>query len=155
MTVTLGLDLSLTSSGMVVMKNRNLLDYRNPKTKPPRELEDRIDEICFAAVRMFKKHKPDLVVMEGGARGGKFVDLGIYHLAGHVRVELWKREAPMVFVPPTQLKKWATGAGNASKGQMLDAARDEWPECPNHDLADGWHLAQYGILNIDRLVSLA
>ncbi|KKN65036.1 hypothetical protein LCGC14_0485930 [marine sediment metagenome] len=42
------------------------------------------------------------------------------------------------------LKKWATGNGNASKGEMMDAYRERRGCDPlSHDEADAWWLLQY------------
>lgn len=155
MTVALGLDLSLASSGLVVMKNSRVVAWENPKTVPKMMLEERIDIIVRRCSWMFRHYKPDIVVMESGARGGKFVDLSIYHLAGVVRWKMWRFQAPIVFVPPTTLKKEATGSGNAKKPEMLAIAREFWPACPNHDVADGFHLATYGVVNIGDLLQPA
>lgn len=152
---TLGLDLSLTRPGLVVRGPRGVLEWRSTKDNNKLELEERIDNISRDVIQLWKKWQPDLVVMESGARGGNVVDLRIYHLAGVVRWRLWKRDAPLVFVPPNTLKLHATGDGGAGKPKMLEAARELWPECPHHDCADGFWLAHYGKSHYDELVSPA
>jgi Holliday junction resolvasome RuvABC endonuclease subunit len=151
----LGLDLSLTRPGLVVRGDRGVLDWRSTKDNNQLELEERIDNISRDVVQLFKIWQPDLVVLEGGARGGKFVDLKVYNLVGVVRWRLWKRQAPLIVVPPNTVKLHATGNGRASKPEMLEAARDIWPECPHHDCADGFWLAHYGQQHYHDLVSPA
>jgi Holliday junction resolvasome RuvABC endonuclease subunit len=48
----------------------------------------------------------------------------------------------MVVIAPGTLKKEATGNGRASKPEMLAKARETFPECPNHDVADAYFLAR-------------
>lgn len=65
----------------------------------------------------------DLVVLEGyafAARNSHAHALG--ELGGVIRLALHERRVPFVDVPPASLKKYATGKGNANKGEMLAAA---------------------------------
>ena len=59
--------------------------------------------------------------------------------------ELYKREKAVVEVPPSTLKKFVTGKGNAKKDQMMLAIYKRWgTEFDNNDAADAYALAQYG-----------
>lgn len=65
----------------------------------------------------------DLVLREGyafGAKGNAQYDLG--ELGGCVRVLLYCRKRPLLVVPPSVIKKLATGDGNAKKEAVLVAA---------------------------------
>jgi len=65
----------------------------------------------------------DLVVLEGlafGAKGNAMLDLA--GLAAVVRLALADCDRPFVDVPPSTLKKFAVGNGNAPKDEMLAAA---------------------------------
>jgi Holliday junction resolvasome RuvABC endonuclease subunit len=49
-----------------------------------------------------------------------------------------------IIVPPTVLKKYVTGKGNASKAQMMEGVAKKWgPQFDNDNLADAYALAQY------------
>lgn len=65
----------------------------------------------------------DLAVLEGYSFGSKGRALfGLGELGGVVRLELFRLGLRFVEVPPAQLKKYATGKGNAGKDEMLAAA---------------------------------
>ena len=75
--------------------------------------------------------------------------LALMELAAHETVV----QRPLRFVPvnPTQLKKFATGKGTASKLHMIDAAHKYFPEMArtvgirSHDEADALWILQWGI----------
>ncbi len=55
-----------------------------------------------------------------------------------------KHSIPLTAYPVGTIKKLATGKGNAGKVQMLDAAREKWPELniTCHDEADALWISQ-------------
>jgi Holliday junction resolvasome RuvABC endonuclease subunit len=66
--------------------------------------------------------------------------LRLAELGGAVRFMLYRRGIPFVVIGPTALKFFATGNGNASKQQMVDAARALGAEVANDNEADAWWL---------------
>jgi Holliday junction resolvasome RuvABC endonuclease subunit len=65
----------------------------------------------------------DLAVLEGysfGSRGNSAVSLG--ELGGVIRLELHDQMIPYVEIPPSCLKKYATGVGSGKKDGILQAA---------------------------------
>jgi Holliday junction resolvasome RuvABC endonuclease subunit len=72
--------------------------------------------------------------------------------------KMWERGINVEIVPPTALKKWATGKGNADKDRMHDAFQKEtgvnlWKimtpdkknvESPTADIVDAWALCKWG-----------
>jgi crossover junction endodeoxyribonuclease RuvC len=55
---------------------------------------------------------------------------------------LYDMEVPTVIVPPTSLKKYATGNGSASKERMVKAAQKEFTSSvTSDDIADALWLA--------------
>ena len=86
----------------------------------------------------------DLVVIEGysyGSKGRAVVNIG--ELGGVLRLWLYEYGPPYVEIPPSCLKRYATGKGNASKDDMLQAAvvRSGHTFCDNN-AADAWWLWQ-------------
>lgn len=86
----------------------------------------------------------DLVVLEGysyGSKGRAVVNIG--ELGGVLRLWLSEYGPAYVEIPPTCLKKYATGRGNASKDDMLQAAviRSGHTFADNN-AADAWWLWQ-------------
>jgi crossover junction endodeoxyribonuclease RuvC len=72
------------------------------------------------------------------------VDIG--ELGGVVRLALWEAKVPFVEIPPSCLKKYATGRGNAGKEDVLQAAviRSGHTFADNN-AADAWWLHQMGL----------
>lgn len=53
-------------------------------------------------------------------------------------IKLWCENSAIQFrgVSPSEIKKLATGKGNANKEAMITAARARWPECGDDNEAD-------------------
>lgn len=66
---------------------------------------------------------------------------------------LWCRDygATETGVAPMELKKWATGKGNAGKPMMIQAAQERWPhvEIIDDNHADALLLAAWGLENVE------
>lgn len=89
-----------------------------------------------------------LVVIEGYAYGIKagsaLVTLG--ELGGVLRDRLWAAGLHYLEVPPSNLKKYATGKGNASKDEVLAAAVHRSRRLlRTNDEADSWWLLQMAL----------
>lgn len=113
--IVVGLDLSLTATGYANDAGTGTLTAA-PKKGCARLalLRDLVSLECRDA---------DLVVVEGyafAARNSHAHALG--ELGGVIRLALHEAGVPFVDVPPASLKKYATGKGNANKGEMLAAA---------------------------------
>lgn len=64
----------------------------------------------------------DLVALEGysyGSKGRGVINIG--ELGGVIRLALHEASIPFVEIPPSCLKRYATGKGNASKDDVLQA----------------------------------
>jgi len=89
-----------------------------------------------------------LVVIEGYSFGsqGRSV-FQIAELGGILRWKLHRMEVPFVDVPPSTLKKYATGIGNANKDVMIAAAIRRFGfEGSDNNEADAflmWEMAQH------------
>jgi len=137
MTRVLGLDLSLTATGYAY--NDEVTGVIRSKNTGMR----RLAEIRGAV--MDYTYESDVVVIEGyGFNSQKAVVQG--ELGGVVRLALWDRRIPFVDVPPTVVKKFATGKGNADKVQVsLAASRRFGFEGDNDNAADAWLLRVMGL----------
>lgn len=74
--------------------------------------------------------QPGMVVYEGYAMGiaagqGRSFDLG--ELGGILKKAIWERGIDILLVPPSSLKKFATGKGNAKKPEVMEALRGKCP----------------------------
>lgn len=155
--MALGLDLSLTSTGLVVLADGEFGTYGNIKSSGKRgdgyaEFYTRIDAIAQDVETWLwtirNEYGPaDIAVIEAPSHGSKFGN-------PHERAGLWWRayellylqEVPIIAgVAPTTNKKYLTGSGKAEKEAMLEAARARYSEdIPNHDVADAASLAAMG-----------
>jgi Holliday junction resolvasome RuvABC endonuclease subunit len=111
-----GLDLSLTSTGVALADGRVCrlrIDGFGPK---------RIEWIR-ATIMDLVPAEIELAVIEWysfGARGSHVREIA--ELGGVVRNALWRARVPYLDVPPSTLKKAATGNGKAKKYEVMRAA---------------------------------
>jgi crossover junction endodeoxyribonuclease RuvC len=139
-----GLDLSLTSTGVA---DGNGTRRFCPKSRGIERLHDFYT--WAAAVRA------DLVMMEGYSYGsrGKVFDIG--EMGGVVKLALSMRGVPFIIVPPSTLKKYATGKGNAGKDEVLSAAIRAGFAGSNNDEADAWWLRHMGLVRVGSIAASA
>lgn len=114
----LALDLSLTATGWC-------LDGQTGRITTKLRGIERVDAI----VRDVQRLCPgvSLSILEGysfGSKGRAVFDVA--ELGGCVRLLLHRLGIPRVDVPPSTLKKWGTGRGNANKIEMVVAARERF-----------------------------
>jgi hypothetical protein len=105
-----------------------------------------IEDWFMSWLRNQSKAGLDLVVREGYANGAKFgrelagelggvVNLSTLYVVGH----------PPLIVPPTSLKKFVTGKGNAKKNEMLLGVYKQWGVSFSDDnQADAYALEKFG-----------
>lgn len=136
----IGLDLSLTSTGVAVNERvSKLLTAKATGTKRLRTITDHVILTCF-------EEQPALVCIEGpsyGSKGGHEHERG--GLWWMVAEALDFREYPYAVVAPAALKKYATGKGNAGKDEMIVATCRRFPGfAGGNDEADALWLAAMG-----------
>lgn len=109
-----GLDLSLTATGIAT----DHAEVLATKLKGAERLAWVRDEVYD------RLHAPkaDLVVLEGYAYARANQAHQVGELGGVIRLMLHEAGVPWVEVAPAALKKYATGHGNAGKGEVLAAA---------------------------------
>ena len=104
------------------------------------------------------------VFIEGYAYGVTSNRAPIYENTGLLKHKMWKQKIPVTNYPPTVVKKFATGKGNANKEQMYEAFVDELltptdlkerltPKAtkvinPISDIVDSYFIAKCGIEGI-------
>ena len=137
---TLGLDLSLTSTGVSMSGDTWVL---STSTKGAQRLSIITNKVINTVI----ENQIALVVIEGysfGSRNSQSHSIG--ELGGCVRMRLWEMEIPFVIVPPTSRAKFATGKGNASKIDVISAISVktgiEWSGSGADDRCDAWVLEQ-------------
>lgn len=140
--IVVGLDMSVTSPGFAAGKQAWACKVPTKLGGPERldYLRKSVKAICGDA---------DVVVIESyylNQRSPSAV-IPLAELGGVVRLTLWRAGIPYVDVAPSRLKQFATGKGNAAKGDMQLAAFKrggvEFTDKDN-DACDAWWLRQMG-----------
>lgn len=175
--IAMGLDLSLRGTGLVVVRGADVLRSRRLATEPipdgavgkggssglrvqaksgskvyRGDIEECIEYVARRVITSYKKFSPDIVVLENYAFSAHSRALSSLHeVGGVVKNYLHRIEAPWVVVTPNEVKKLATGNGNANKAEMLIASRRAGHDFRNSDEADAYWCAQWGLENYDRL----
>jgi crossover junction endodeoxyribonuclease RuvC len=110
-----GIDPSLTSTGIALIENGQMqTGLLSPPFKGPERLSWFYDEF----VTLIGRNGPTIVALEGYAFGAKAQHHALGELGGVLRLALHRTGQPFLVVPPTTLKKFATGKGNADKSAV-------------------------------------
>lgn len=115
----------------------------------PEDPYRRLHELARAIERtmVLRPPFPDLVVVEDYslASPGRLSLVRLGEVGGVVRMRLFELGIPTAFVPPSSVKRFATGNGNATKAQMITAAIERGARGSlNDDEADAFHLRRMG-----------
>lgn len=159
MTTVIGLDLSLTSTGLALVEDGELTAWHCIKSKKNGDtieaMSERIDGIVsevasltydWMCIGAYEPHPFDLAVIEApsfGSKGGSAHERG--GLWWSVASILRGAEVPLIKLAPKSRAKYITNNGNSDKHDVLKVARQRWHmDIPNHDVADAAGLAQWG-----------
>lgn len=122
----IGIDPALNSTGIAVYGaqyfNCNLI-------KPPAHLKE-VKRLAYqrdCLKNLIKSHDFTHCCIEGPSlySVNRADDIG--QLRGVFLITLYDFAIPFVLVPPTSLKKYGGGNGNADKDKMIGTAKKEWP----------------------------
>ncbi len=149
----MGIDPSLTCLGFAYSVNGEQAVVGTVRPKKLKGL-DRIAFIRDQVQEMFDEAAPELIAYEGYAMGrfaggGRLADLG--ELGGVLKLMAFERKIPLLLVPPTCLKLFATGKGNADKDRVMAAmAKERGKLFSADDEADAYALYLMGKAFSDR-----
>lgn len=135
----------------------NLIPYEKSETKDleytdkERVKTQNISNICDKIRSIIKKHKPDIVKMEGISYGstGSAALVDLAGLNFMLRQIFLTMNVPFMIISPTQNKKFAVANGSAEKDVMVDAWKRMDPRVSDihdikiDDLADAFFLTLY------------
>ena len=139
-----GIDASLTGTGIALLRCGNELDPITTTITSKLTETNRLIHIRDY-VQKFSDGS-DLVVIESYAFSRPNQAHQIGELGGVLRVMLAENNLKVLEVAPTQLKKFATGKGNASKEEIAVAAYKKWGiECRTNDETDAAVLVYIGL----------
>lgn len=143
MLTPVGLDLSLTSTGYSCRDVREAISTKSKGAERLVLVSEKIMELISAVDN-------PVVIVEGysfASRNSQAHSIG--ELGGVVRVALWRSGIPYVEVPPTSRAKFATGKGNASKGEVLSSVSARtgivWSGNGADDICDAFILEEMGL----------
>ena len=123
---------------------------------------DRYDDIRQWAIDVLHGDNVDQVYLEGYAFGATGKVFNIAENTAILKFNLWEEFIHFDVIPPKQVKKYATGSGNASKEDMYDAFCKENPGTdlkslltprasgvisPLSDVVDSYFILKYGLFN--------
>lgn len=157
MAVIMGIDQSLTSTGICIIDGNTIV--RTEVINTTKNNDDFIEDVMARSARIAARivklvtfHNVTHVTIESPSLcsvGNATRSLAM--LFAVIQHELRKAGFPPLSVPPKTLKKVATGSGNAKKEDMLNAVPAHVmvhlmhaPKTKGrYDLADAYHLATY------------
>lgn len=150
--IVMGLDPSLTSTGIVLLNDGQIEIARTTKNQPDIGTVARVLAIVKEIEKIINHPNipPDLVVIEGfsfGSTGRSLFDTA--YLGWRIRESLEsfreRDNIPWIEVSPAQLKQFATGKGNAPKEVVLQQVYKRWGvELRDNNQADAFTLAKIG-----------
>lgn len=94
-------------------------------------------------LQRLREVEPHIVVYEEPHLRGRAATSVLYQLTGIVHKVCHFQGVEVASVHSGALKRFATGKGNASKEEMVEAAKERWGELYPHDEADARWVAQY------------
>lgn len=148
--VVIGIDPSLNSLGICLPDGEGSPITCRIRSQGHKGLA-RLDHIRRELVEIYEKvlsehGKVSLIAYEDysfNSKGRSTFSSG--ELGGLLKWTLWRECIPLLMVPPTSVKLFATGKGNAEKGQVIERVADLWGyEAPNDDEADAYVLYRMG-----------
>lgn len=155
MSTVVGLDLSLTGTGIAVLKNDKLIHSGVIKSKPlgdtPTHEIKRLQGIVNEIADMISALKVDLIVIEGLAFMAHQTT-AIMQLAGlnyMVRAMAMASNIPFAICAPMTLKKFICEKGNMHKEQVLLEVYKQYGESMlDNNVADAFVLAKIGAASL-------
>ena len=154
--ITIGIDQSLTGTGVIVLINGHVYKHTTITTNSSENLIDRvglirkrINSIVNQVAKLSADDKQVIVAIEGfsfASRGRSVFDIG--YLGWRIKEDLRNMENSKLLkywldVPPTVVKKFATGKGNAPKELILQQVYKRWDEeFSDNNQADAFVLAK-------------
>lgn len=108
----------------------------------------RLGDIGQRIIDLIGKYEPDLVGLEGYSYGSKFNHESMYSIGTVIRYFMWQNEIDYKEIPPSTLKKFVTGKGNAKKDLMMVNVYKNWGfDSANDNVVDAYALAMFTLFN--------
>lgn len=145
----IGLDLSRTCTGVCLLTESTF----NAFTIRPKDLQG-MKKLQFLRDQLFEKidqFHPTLVVIEGYSYKSNNKPFKIGEYAGIIKLGLYDRGIYTIVIPPTSVKRFATGDGGASKREVRDAIKTRYGwTIKSLDASDATACALLGRLSLQK-----
>lgn len=157
--ISLGLDVSATSTGMVLVQlsapapKPNVILHKTicPKTRGM----ERCSDVACEILPSLQQYKPERVVVEGYAGRFKASLIPLIEVGTVVRYFLRQLGYRWLEPAPTQVKKFVLGTGVGEKSLVMQQVLKRWAfEAPNDDIADAFALGCIGLGHAGLLTGL-
>lgn len=136
--LVVGVDLSLTATGMAWPDGRTLAHGRTGLTSPntpPWKRGEMLEELCGELVQRVMASDgldsvttwPDLVTLEEIPPTGTRLDRERCYLWWAFLIALTRRDVLVLPIPPTSAKLYVTGRGDANKREVIAAVQERFP----------------------------
>lgn len=124
----IGIDQSFTCSGLVVFEDEKIIEFNAIKSNKEDDKFNRAVFIIDEIFKLYDKHKPDIMRVEGlafGTSGNATRDLAglLFSIITHGIKNYTNFNYEIV--SPKQVKRFATGSGKATKTQMIEALPED------------------------------
>lgn len=121
----LAIDPSLTSTGYAYRHDGHI--YTGLLRTEKMRTAERLDYILRTVDHIRRQQEPNLIVYEGYAMGikggGRAFDIG--ELGGLLKHHFWRNGVDVLLVPPSSMKMFVTGKGNAKKPDVAAVIAEE------------------------------
>ena len=139
----LGLDVSVTSTGVVLLQQDGMLLHSTRIRPGKRRGGERLAFIQDELHGILEGRNVALAAVEGYSYGSKQKREALGEAGGVVRALLYRSGVTYFEVAPTTLKLYVSGNGRASKDGMRHEVSRRWGFATRyHDIADAYGLAQ-------------
>lgn len=148
MSFLIGLDLSLTSTGVSINGETSVISTKARGAERLHIVSSTILDLCSSKDAV-------CAIIEGysfASRNSQAHSIG--EMGGAVRMKLWEKGIPYVEVPPTCRAKFATGKGNAGKSEVVSSISAKtgiiFSGAGGDDECDAWLLEQMGLKYLNK-----
>lgn len=138
-TLYLGIDQSLTNTALCVYHKGEVISH---SIIPKMTGVKRLSYIYTEFTKLIDQYKPSFAAIEGYAYNAKGLYFNLGEVGGILRLALFMRNITLIQVPPTTLKKYITGKGNANKDIIIkDLYKNYGIDVNDNNVADATGLA--------------
>ena len=153
---SIGLDMSATASGVVILQENGTASPEVcfvEEIKPTTTGMIRARQVVTRVMEIIHVTKPDKIVVEGYSLGKNMNStIPLVEIGGLLRFMLHLDGIPWFDPRASEVKKFATGKGNAPKDQVMMWVLKRWGfTSETNNIADAYALAAMGLAQANRL----